>query len=87
MTFSADSPILSNAIQGTQEQCGRFILARPHGEYTETDIAGGIVPAYFAEGIVRAWSETGAAARLAQAEVALALAFFVSAIAYVRAVR
>jgi hypothetical protein len=47
MAYSADSPILSNSIQGTPEQCGRFMLARQHGEYTETDIMNSIVPAYF----------------------------------------
>jgi hypothetical protein len=48
MPFSADSPILSAAIQGTPDQCCRFILSRAHGEYNETDIVGTIVPAYFA---------------------------------------
>src|SRR5215211_2415312 len=47
MAFSADSPILSNTIQGTAEQCSRYILARVHGEYNATDIASVIVPAYF----------------------------------------
>ena len=47
MTFSADSPILTGTIQGTPEQCGRFMLGRPHGEYNETDILQVIVPAYF----------------------------------------
>jgi len=48
MAFSADSPILSNNILGTAEQCSRFMMARAHGEYNATDIAGAIVPAYFA---------------------------------------
>lgn len=39
---------------------------------------------YFAEGVVRAWSERGAPAHLAFAEAALAFAFFCAAIAYVR---
>ncbi len=47
MAFSPDSPILSNTIQGTPEQCSRFILARAHGDYNENDIVNGIVPAYF----------------------------------------
>jgi hypothetical protein len=47
MAFSADSPMFSSSIQGTPEQCSRFILSRPHGEYNETAIAGVIVPAYF----------------------------------------
>lgn len=48
MTFSADSPILAPTTQGTPEQCTRYMLARAHGEYTEKDIGGVIVPAYFA---------------------------------------
>lgn len=47
MAFSADSPILSSSPQGTAEQCVRFMLARAHGQYTENDIAGAIVPAYY----------------------------------------
>jgi hypothetical protein len=39
MAFSADSPILSNSIQGTPEQCCRFMLARQHGEYNQNDLA------------------------------------------------
>ncbi len=46
-----------------------------------------LILAYFIEGVVRAWSESGTAARLSQIEIALALAFFVSAIGYVRAAR
>lgn len=44
--FTPDAPILA-AARGTPAQCVRFLLARPHGEYTEQDIAGVIVPAYF----------------------------------------
>ena len=47
MAFSPDSPILSSTIQGTPEQCIRFILSRAHGEYNEVDLTTGIVPAYF----------------------------------------
>ncbi len=47
MAFSADSPILSSAIQGAPDQCCRFIFARQHGEYNENDIRNTIVPAYF----------------------------------------
>jgi uncharacterized membrane protein len=43
-----------------------------------------LVLAYFTEGVVRAWSDTGAAARLAGVEIALSVAFFTSAIGYVR---
>lgn len=39
---------------------------------------------YFAEGIVRAYSDSGLSARLAIAEIALALAYFASAVAFVR---
>lgn len=45
------------------------------------------VHAYFIEGVVRAWSDTGVAAGLAWAEIALAATFFVSAIAHVRQAR
>lgn len=47
LPLTADAPILA-APRGAPEQCVRFLLARPHGEYTEQDIAGVIVPAYFA---------------------------------------
>lgn len=43
-----------------------------------------LILAYFAEGLVRAWSETGVSAQLALAEIVLATAFFASAIFYVR---
>jgi uncharacterized membrane protein len=46
-----------------------------------------MIPAYFIEGVVRAWSESGTAARLSQIESALVLAFFAGAIAYVRLAR
>ena len=39
---------------------------------------------YFAEGTVRAWSETGISARLAMLEVALSVLFFFSAIFYAK---
>ncbi|MDR2875140.1 MAG: DUF2069 domain-containing protein [Methylobacillus sp.] len=39
---------------------------------------------WFTEGIVRAWSDGGLAARLAVAEIALSLVFFFSAIFYAR---
>jgi len=45
-----------------------------------------LVLAYFAEGIVRAWSDTGVAARLAGVEIALAVIFFTAAMAYVRCI-
>ncbi len=46
-----------------------------------------LILAYFIEGAVRAWSEGGTAARLSWIEIALALAFFASAIGYVRLAR
>jgi uncharacterized membrane protein len=46
-----------------------------------------LVLAYFAEGAVRAYTETGATALLAAIEIVLALGFFASAISYVRTAR
>lgn len=46
-----------------------------------------LVLAYFAEGVVRAWSERGASQWLAAAEIVLSLAFFASAVAYARLTR
>jgi uncharacterized membrane protein len=42
------------------------------------------VLAYFAEGVVRAWSETGASQWLAGAEFCLSLGYFAAAVAYAR---
>jgi uncharacterized membrane protein len=39
---------------------------------------------YFTEGVVRAWSDTGLSARLAGAEIVLAVVFFFAAIFYAR---
>lgn len=46
-----------------------------------------LILAYFAEGVVRAWSERGAAQLLALAEIALSLGFFAAAVAYARQTR
>jgi uncharacterized membrane protein len=46
-----------------------------------------LVLAYFAEGVVRAWSDRGLSAHLAAAEAALALGCFVGCICFVRASR
>jgi uncharacterized membrane protein len=46
-----------------------------------------LILAYFAEGLVRAWSDAGVSVQLALAEIVLAIAFFASAIFYVRLVR
>lgn len=43
-----------------------------------------LVFAYFAEGIVRAWSEAGVARLLAGAEIALSLLFLACAVSYAR---
>jgi len=45
------------------------------------------VLAYFAEGVVRAWSERGASQGLAAAEIALSLFFFSATVAYARRTR
>lgn len=46
-----------------------------------------MVLAYFTEGVVRAWSESGAHRTAALAEIGLSLVFFAAAIGYVRASR
>jgi uncharacterized membrane protein len=43
-----------------------------------------LIIAYFVEGAVRAYTDSGLSARLAWTEIALALMLFASAIAYVR---
>ena len=43
------------------------------------------VLAYFAEGVVRAWSERGVSQMLAFAEIALSLIFFATAVSYAHA--
>ncbi len=42
---------------------------------------------YFAEGVVRSWTDTGMPARLAMLETALAIGYFVAAVSFVRATR
>ena len=46
-----------------------------------------LVLAYLAEGVIRAWSERALSQVLAGAEIALSVAFFVSAVAYARLTR
>ena len=46
-----------------------------------------LVLAYFAEGVVRAWSERGASQTLAFLEIALSTAFFAAVVAYSRLTR
>ena len=46
-----------------------------------------LILAYFAEGVVRAWSERGASQWLAAAEIAFSLVFFACAVAYARLTR
>lgn len=46
-----------------------------------------LILAYFTEGVVRAWSDTGMSAGLAVAEIALSMMFFSATIARIRASR
>ena len=46
-----------------------------------------LVLAYFAEGIVRGWSESGVSQLLALAEIALSALFFAAAVGYARLTR
>jgi len=46
-----------------------------------------LILAYFAEGVMRAWSERGLSQALAGGEIVLSLAFFSSAVAYARLTR
>ena len=48
MRYDAMSALLAPTPPDAAARAVRFILARPHGEYTEVDIAHTIVPAYFA---------------------------------------
>lgn len=43
-----------------------------------------LVLAYFSEGVMRAWSETGVSAQLALAEIVLSVVFFSATIYYAR---
>ncbi|MBX3652223.1 MAG: DUF2069 domain-containing protein [Burkholderiales bacterium] len=46
-----------------------------------------LILAYFTEGVVRGWSDSGLSARLGLAEIVLSVAFFIAVIAHVRASR
>ena len=46
-----------------------------------------LILAYFAEGVMRAWSDAGLSRLLAVAEIALSLAFFFAAVSYARLTR
>ena len=46
-----------------------------------------LILGYFAEGVMRAWSERGASQLLAAAEIVLSVAFFAAAVAYARLTR
>jgi uncharacterized membrane protein len=46
-----------------------------------------LILAYFAEGVMRAWSETGLSQQLALAEIALSLVFFGATVSYARLTR
>ena len=58
-----------------------------HGKRYTFQWASMFILAYFTEGVMRGWSETGLSRDLALAEVALSLVFFVSAVAYARLAR
>lgn len=45
MTLTADSPIIGQQT-ATADQCSRFLLSKPHGEYSDNDILNIIVPEY-----------------------------------------
>jgi len=44
-----------------------------------------LILAYFAEGVTRAWSDTGLSQNMAFLEIALSLLFFAAAVSYARA--
>jgi uncharacterized membrane protein len=46
-----------------------------------------LILAYFAEGVMRAWSDAGLSRQLAVGEIALSLAFFAAAVSYARLTR
>ena len=46
-----------------------------------------LILAYFAEGVTRAWAETGIGRTLAGAEVALSVTYFAAAVSYARTTR
>jgi uncharacterized membrane protein len=46
-----------------------------------------LILAYFTEGVMRGWSESGLSRSLALAEIALSLAFFGAAVSYARLTR
>jgi uncharacterized membrane protein len=57
------------------------------GRRTSYQWSSMLVLGYFAEGVMRAWSERGLSQALAGAEIALSLAFFAAAVAYARLTR
>jgi uncharacterized membrane protein len=58
-----------------------------HGRRYTYQRASMLILAYFAQGVVRAFGDTGASAALALVEALLALAFFVNAVFYARLTR
>jgi uncharacterized membrane protein len=46
-----------------------------------------LILAYFAEGVTRAWTETGIGRTLAGAEIGLSVTYFAAAVSYARATR
>ena len=60
------------------------LMGMLHGRRYTAQWSAMLMLAYFAEGVVRAWSEHGPARALSLAEVALACVYFASAVAYAR---
>ena len=49
--------------------------------------SGWLILAYFAEGVMRAWSDTGASQKLSFLELLLSAVFFAAAVSYARLTR
>jgi uncharacterized membrane protein len=62
-----------------------FLSGIVQGKRHTYQMSSMFVLAYLAEGVVRAWSESGASRQLALAETALSVLFFVAAVSYARA--
>ena len=62
-----------------------FLSGILQGKRRTYQMSSMIVLAYLAEGVVRAWSESGVSRQLALAEIALSTLFFAAAVSYARA--
>ena len=62
-----------------------FLSGIVQGKRRTYQMSSMFVLAYLAEGVVRAWSESGLSRPLALAEVALSVLFFAAAVSYARA--